>query len=473
VRFLRVTMELNAVRRRSTIGHDFSVAKTYPSRTLDHLQYDSTRLGPGCYSPGHQLTRPRPPCTDLTTRSRRFLVPGRGKSSGAGPGEYDRPREHFAGGQHVPPAHSAFGRVWPPEPPPLPSQPKKGTAAAAAAAAAAATTTGAGDKGAGARQLMVDPPIEPRPTPPFCFTSRRQVGDGAPPPPYPHIGYYEPTEPSAAATAAVARCSHTIATSSLPRGVYNPLQGARLEYLYRDETMLGPGTHTPGWGPWDPAVDVGADTGPAKLRGKPSACFAPSVAVSARGVVGKHGGRSGRASSSGSSGRRSAARWGGWDASAGGPWQWDSDDERRSARGGGTPGPGAYDDMRGQIDGLFRTQRLAEWRRLGAEGRRQIQQRREREGGTLTEVTKCDRVPKCSPFMEGAQSSCEMPNRHRPVSPPRPPPPETPVPPEEQDWATREAHVMALFKDGKLKAAQRCARPHHRWPVPAHTPMAP
>ena len=50
-----------------------------------------------------------------------------------------------------------------------------------------------------------------------------------------------------------------------------------MEHLYRDESLVGPGSYQPGWGPNDPSTDTGADRGPRRLRKKLQSNFTPSV----------------------------------------------------------------------------------------------------------------------------------------------------------------------------------------------------
>jgi hypothetical protein len=252
-------------------------------------------------------------------------------------------------------------------------------------------------------------------------------------------------------------------------------QGVAMEHLYRDETLVGPGSYQPGWGPNDPPTDTGADKGPARLRNTLQANFASSVEgvyskASTSGYMSETAGWA-TASPGGPPmrARRATARWGDWDVRVSGPWQWHDDEgaKRARAREPRVPGPGAYDtnqyeSLRPRVrDTLIlpergsnpayspaatantesvthhASHRLTTQRQMMAAQREYIRHK----SGAVTERPHFN-APLCSPGV-GAQ----LPNRHRIRTPSPPPPPRVPTPEEELDSKERlERREHSAFK---------------------------
>ena len=273
-------------------------------------------------------------------------------------------------------------------------------------------------------------------------------------------------------------------------------QAVGMEHLYRDETLIGPGSYQPDRGPNDPATDTGADKGPEKLRKKASANFTSSVEgvytrtsasgfLSARQVAGEGGAATGSPGGPPLRERRAVARWGDWDVRVGGPWQWHDDEgsKRARAREPRVPGPGFYDvqqyeALRPRVrdslilpekgnapsystaattatDSVARhsSARLACTRQLMAAEREHV---RELSGARTPEPPKFD-APQCSP-----SRGIEHTNRHRHVPTPPPPPPKPPTPEAElapaERLLRRENASMRKMQSGNFKAAGNTAR---------------
>ena len=253
--------------------------------------------------------------------------------------------------------------------------------------------------------------------------------------------------------------------------------GINMEHLYRDESLVEPGSYQPDWGPNAAPVDTGADRGPANLRGVRQANFAESVEgcyskASVSGFMSDTAGVStgSLAFSHALRSRRATPRWGDWDVQVGGPWQWHDDEgaKRARAREPRVPGPGTYDDkqyeaLRPRVcDALIlpekgqgpaystaktaststitqhASHRLSTHRQMMAAQRQHI---RHKSGRALTERT-VFQPPTCAPGVAEP-----MRNRHRMRTPTPEPPPRVATPEEELDTQERlERREAAAFK---------------------------
>lgn len=565
----------HSIKHRGAVSHDMAHT-SYPSRTLDHLQYDHTKLAPGTYDPCHTLTEDRAPTLSLSTREelhsdgrlrhwlpRDKLAMQRGPAdyepqrsqfdmAAAQPGDPDMPNDGAAGNtckfafstpefssarpENTVPGglryESAMGTGWRPAVPWTvgpgsypPYDPE-----------AEAMEHESFSRGFGAKE---------RNTVPFNFTDypkqffEKTLSVGARPVPGP--GSYEPTDhstlghghrkPKEIPPTVQTSPAHSFPKSSGPEATSSSkfvdtntkkqvaapsarsvsaglttllqaasghaasaggtAQGVAMEHLYRDETLVGPGSYQPGWGPNDPSTDTGADRGPKSLRAKMQSNFAPSVEgvysrASTSGYMSETCGWA-----TGSPGgppmrtRRATPRWGDWDVRVAGPWQWHDDEgaKRARAREPRVPGPGTYDSQQYESvrprvrDALIlpekgagpgysyaatantgsvtqhASHRLNTHRRMMEAEREQVRQKKgqERDGAFVFNA------PACSPGV-GEQ----LPNRHRLRTPSPPPPPRVPTPEEELDsherLERRELQALKKMDRGNYADAAQAAR---------------
>lgn len=567
------------VERPGVVAHDMAHT-SYPSRTLDHLQYDHTLLGPGTYDPSHKLTKERAPTTCLSTREElhsdgrlRHWLPRDKHAVRRGPTDYEPPRSQFDMAAAKPgdpdiPNDGAAGNTCKsvfltqacssarPENT-VPGGLRYESAMGTAWRPAVPWTVGPGSyppydpeaeameeesfsRGFGAKQKT---------TVPFNFSDypkqffEKTLSVGAKPVPGP--GSYAPTDhctlghgqrkPSKVPPTVQTSPAHSFPKSSGPEATSSKFidpvtkkqvaapsarststglttlvqvatghaasaggtaQGVSMEHLYRDETLVGPGSYQPGWGPNDPSTDTGADRGPRSLRDKVQANFAHSVEgmysrASTSGYMSETCGWA-----TGSPGgppmrvRRATPRWGDWDARVAGPWQWHDDEgaKRARAREPRVPGPGTYDTQQyeslrprvrdtlilpekgaspayspaatanTQSDTQHASHRLNTQRRMMRAERKHARQK----SGAQTDRPSMNgdfvfNAPACSPGV-GEQ----LPNRHRIRTPSPPPPPRVPTPEEELDahqrLQRRELQVFKKIDKGNFADAAEAAR---------------
>ncbi len=567
----------HSIKHPGAVSHDMAHT-SYPSRTLDHLQYDHTKLAPGTYDPSHALTEERAPTLSLSTREelhsdgrlrhwlpRDKLAVQRGPTdyepkrsqfdmAAAQPGDPDIPNDGAAGNtckfafltpecssarpENTVPGglryDSAMGTGWRPA---VPWTVGPGSYPPYDPAAEAMEQESL-SRGFGAKE---------RNTVPFNFTEypkqffEKTLSVGAKPVPGP--GSYEPTDhctlghghrkPKDIPPTVQTSPAHSFPKSSGPEAISSSkfidtdtrkqvaapsarsvsaglttlvqaasghaasaagtAQGVAMEHLYRDETLVGPGSYQPGWGPNDPSTDTGADRGPKSLRNQMQANFALSV----EGVYSKAS-TSGYMSetcgwATGSPGgppmrsRRATPRWGDWDVRVAGPWQWHDDEGAKRARAQEprVPGPGTYDSQQYESvrprvrDTLIlpekgagpgyscaatantesvtqhASHRLNTHRRMMEAEREHVRQRKGKERDADGEFV--FNAPACSPGV-GEQ----LPNRHRIRTPSPPPPPRVPTPEEELDsherLERRELQALKKMDSGNYADAAQAAR---------------